>query len=485
MRETLAPSFLTNEKERDAMPAFLPSEPPDRQYAQIKLPPSVSLPGGLSIESTASLLSNIETSKRRQTVSRISPSATAQKLDAPFSFPANRETSKPSSSSPRLSRPTMSKKASSGNTVTTRATVRSALPVRESQVVLLQGLLQRKTDYRSHRRPQSRGFPFYSSASSGNRSPRTPGEPPNTTMLHSNVDLTRGWKAFYAVLRGTNLYLYKVPYDCSAEAKAIFQTSRDDVSIEQLASKVERSLGASPALAYSIPLAHSKARALPSAKCPDLLELQTEEGEVAILQAPSDTERTGWVNTLEEVGRRIADKRASYAEPLPEVDTSNTSASSVPHRSDSRQPAPLVTPATAAKSLQCACFGTELEDLVRREEGSVPKVFSLLIDAIERVGLAETGIYRVSGENRVVQAMKASFDGKRTARPTDDPLNKCFVQAESQVLDTRKRSWIRIIWHPASNYGFASCRRLSRVASISLSYRRMVSNSLAHICCLD
>lgn len=49
-------------------------------------------------------------------------------------------------------------------------------------------------------------------------------------------------------------------------------------------------------------------------------------------------------------------------------------------------------------------------DLDRRERSKVPLIVKQCVEEIERRGMEEVGIYRVSGVATDIQALKAAFD---------------------------------------------------------------------------
>lgn len=57
-----------------------------------------------------------------------------------------------------------------------------------------------------------------------------------------------------------------------------------------------------------------------------------------------------------------------------------------------------------------AVFGVDLETQLLRDKVEVPPVLEICADAVERIGLQNTGIYRLSGTTSRVQKLKAKFD---------------------------------------------------------------------------
>lgn len=563
----------------------------------VQLPPSISLPGGLCIESTASILAssmeedipanpssfldfsneimssvpqgssegrngieitnNIENQRKRKSMDgrsvksdtilltspglappfKLSPTLSSKSAPSPTlnpspsnpsSFPLS---SSPSGTSSFPKRPPLASRKSSGNARTgstkSNATARfpsfgspkssplalngqsdnnpnntssavGSRPVmpgrqRSSQIILIEGFLQRKTDHRSHIKASSWSFPFSSSsggsifsssssntASSASATPGKSGEPqfnslrrpsPGRSNSEANVrevDLSKGWKPFYAILRGTNLYLYKLSSDLSWQAKTCFSnyiTTRSLPSTTSLSSsstrmpstfapstpcqttsslnedKVKASISNSAKAAYLLPIANSTVRLVHSATRGDVFELVTEEGEVAILQTGDKAETDKWMQILSNTGTSIANKRASYLETIGKLDIGNALAEkrlqpdTIQERKSESHDRPMPGQASSVQQNNARMFGTSLEELVRREGGKIPRLAEALFKEIESRGLLEvshflialspclhcllidrphqTGIYRVPGENRVMQATKAKLNGER------------------------------------------------------------------------
>jgi len=55
-------------------------------------------------------------------------------------------------------------------------------------------------------------------------------------------------------------------------------------------------------------------------------------------------------------------------------------------------------------------FGVELEQVMSRENGSVPTVLTKCTEAIERWGITTQGIYRLSPPQQSTQRLRAMFD---------------------------------------------------------------------------
>jgi hypothetical protein len=55
-------------------------------------------------------------------------------------------------------------------------------------------------------------------------------------------------------------------------------------------------------------------------------------------------------------------------------------------------------------------FGCPLQDLVEREASEIPHFVQKCLRAIEKRGLSEEGIYRLSGEVRLVNQLQEAVD---------------------------------------------------------------------------
>lgn len=84
----------------------------------------------------------------------------------------------------------------------------------------------------------------------------------------------------------------------------------------------------------------------------------------------------------------------------------------------------------------------------RRERSKVPLIVRQCVEEIERRGMDEVGIYRVSGVATDIQALKAAFDSSEFTLNLGN-RDSCF---RTNILDVktnvRKESW-EIDFHPA------------------------------------
>lgn len=71
----------------------------------------------------------------------------------------------------------------------------------------------------------------------------------------------------------------------------------------------------------------------------------------------------------------------------------------------------LVVPILAAAA--SLMFGVPLAEICKREGGTVPFIVRRIVKHIEDEGLDQEGIYRVNGNSRVIERLKADFDRGR------------------------------------------------------------------------
>ncbi|XP_064612092.1 active breakpoint cluster region-related protein-like isoform X2 [Liolophura sinensis] len=95
-----------------------------------------------------------------------------------------------------------------------------------------------------------------------------------------------------------------------------------------------------------------------------------------------------------------------------------------------------VTAATTMKRLpsrlKTGVFGVKITNLVKREGRKIPTVVTACVDEIEKRGMDETGIYRVSGVTSDVQRLKKAFD--KNSRGAMHLLSEFDIHAVSGVL---------------------------------------------------
>jgi len=238
------------------------------------------------------------------------------------------------------------------------------------------------------------------------------------------IDLSKGWKPFYAILRGTNLYLYKIPSDITWQAKSCFSnytgsksqptplsSSSSSSSSRWLSTytsstplqstnkinedKLKASISNHSKAAYLLPLANSKFRITTSANKGDVFELLTEEGEVAILQGASKEEADRWMKLLANTGVSIANKRASYLEAIGKLDLGDSLSQrgfnqpdTIPERNSESHDRSMLIGVGGSTTV----FQIPLERLVTCKGGKIPKIAEFLFREVENRGLFEVSI---------------------------------------------------------------------------------------------
>ncbi|KAK4055210.1 rho GTPase-activating protein [Microbotryomycetes sp. JL201] len=96
---------------------------------------------------------------------------------------------------------------------------------RDSQTIWFQGFLLRKGDYVPFTPKRSPSSPSGSGATASSYFGSNQVRPSK-----SDQDLQRGWKPYSAVLKGSKLYLHKLPGDLSSTARYLFPTTKVDES---------------------------------------------------------------------------------------------------------------------------------------------------------------------------------------------------------------------------------------------------------------
>ncbi|KAM0793470.1 hypothetical protein ACM66B_000912 [Microbotryomycetes sp. NB124-2] len=137
------------------------------------------------------------------------------------------------------------------------------------------------------------------------------------------------------------------------------------------------------------------AHALKDAPRSFVFELTTEDGQRSLFQAPNRRDLEAWIEHFKRSGSQIAFRRATFLAQTALAEESEEVAT--------RSPKPTT------KSLG-GVFAVPLWDLVRKEGREVPLLVEEALAAIERRGLSEVGIYRISGEAKVIQDMRDGID---------------------------------------------------------------------------
>lgn len=94
-------------------------------------------------------------------------------------------------------------------------------------------------------------------------------------------------------------------------------------------------------------------------------------------------------------------------------------------------------------AVEASPSGADLDFPCRRERSKVPYIVRQCVEEIERRGMEEVGIYRVSGVATDIQALKAAFDvSEYLLLRLLFPLRKNVVQRSSRISPDN-RSWQR------------------------------------------
>lgn len=299
----------------------------------------------------------------------------------------------------------------------------SAAPQRESQVIHLEGILQRKTDYKQHRKTSSRSFPFYSFTSSTLQSSTSSGSPLSSPRLGStaspalatDIDSLKGWTPFYAVIRGAKLYLYKIPPSNMQQIKSLFPVHRKNGDcleappLSILLDCIKDGMSSTSSPVYSLSLASAAIHDLTQTTAgpvsrPNVFELQTEEGEVALLQSLDPSMQVEWLDKLQDVACHLEEKRRSV-NVLHLIPAASPTILELAYR----EPAP-------PRNTEDAVFGVRLETLVAKEGGLIPKAIHSIFNMIEEHGLEEVrdwylGCSRIIGRIQMTcSRLRADWD---------------------------------------------------------------------------
>ncbi|ORY40010.1 hypothetical protein BCR35DRAFT_336519 [Leucosporidium creatinivorum] len=128
-----------------------------------------------------------------------------------------------------------------------------------------------------------------------------------------------------------------------------------------------------------------------------VMELSTEDGQRSLFQAPSRDELNNWIAHFKKSGTQIAFRRATFlAQTALAEEPEETATAAV--KPPTKQPA------------STALFSVPLWYLLQREGSTIPVFVDKAVEAIEERGLSEVGIYRISGENRVINELKEALN---------------------------------------------------------------------------
>lgn len=86
------------------------------------------------------------------------------------------------------------------------------------------------------------------------------------------------------------------------------------------------------------------------------------------------------------------------------------------HRHQVSSSSPISSSSSSSTPDLCVCC------VSRRERSKVPYIVRQCLEEIERRGLEEVGIYRVSGVATDIQALKTAFDSSQSNTSTRLPL---------------------------------------------------------------
>ncbi|SGY38056.1 BQ5605_C003g01950 [Microbotryum silenes-dioicae] len=130
-----------------------------------------------------------------------------------------------------------------------------------------------------------------------------------------------------------------------------------------------------------------------------VFELVTEDGQRSLFQASTAHELRSWLDHFRRCGTEIAFRRATFL--------AQTALAEEPEEPAAAKSA---TSTAAVKLPASALFGTPLWEVLQREDSTIPRFMDSALATITERGLLEVGIYRISGENRVIQQIRQSLD---------------------------------------------------------------------------
>ncbi|KZT61139.1 hypothetical protein CALCODRAFT_480099 [Calocera cornea HHB12733] len=150
--------------------------------------------------------------------------------------------------------------------------------------------------------------------------------------------------------------------------------------------------------ALSLSLVHATARPLPNEVRSFTFAVETEDGGRYVLQAANPADREQWVAAIGRAAQISAARRSLMEANVPKMDLQNSDWEARP-------------PSQHPKSV----YGVTLATVLEREgnqmtERGVPLIISQLIEEVERRGLTETGIYRISGSKAAIENIRNSID---------------------------------------------------------------------------
>lgn len=191
----------------------------------------------------------------------------------------------------------------------------------------------------------------------------------------------------------------------------------------------------------------------------NLFRIKTEDGLETTFQATSVDDMNDWVRHLSLASTDGAKKRRTMI------------------REDARLAAIEDTPQFSPRNSMVvhgdtAIFGISLADLVRREGTSIPKIATVLINEIEKRGLQETGIYRISGSLSTVNALKKAFDSGSTVNLSE------HIGDDINAITSVFKLWLRELPEPLMTYAlydaFLETLEIEDYTAKSLSLKELV-----------
>ncbi|KAL8284099.1 hypothetical protein RQP46_004848 [Phenoliferia psychrophenolica] len=124
-----------------------------------------------------------------------------------------------------------------------------------------------------------------------------------------------------------------------------------------------------------------------------VFELGTEDGQRSLLQAATHEDQQMWITNFRRSGTQIAFRRATFLAQSP--------------LAEEVEEAPKVAVQQVQQPpISTAVFGVPLHVLVAREGTALPAFVEKALEIVEERGLSEVGIYRISGENRLILETK-------------------------------------------------------------------------------
>ncbi|EJT96986.1 RhoGAP-domain-containing protein [Dacryopinax primogenitus] len=177
----------------------------------------------------------------------------------------------------------------------------------------------------------------------------------------------------------------------------VFGTDKPDLSYaDKSLPELDFSAPSKPALSLS--LVHATVRVLPNEVRSFTFAVETEDGGRYVLQATSPIDREQWISAITRAAQISAARRSLMEAQAPKLDLENSDWQARP-------------PSQHPKSV----YGVNLTTLLERGDShltdrGMPLIISQLIEEVERRGLTETGIYRISGSRAVIESIRNNID---------------------------------------------------------------------------